>query len=601
MTHASWGSRRLDSARGRWVGFALLAATTLTILTNSYFLRFAEPAVPRSRLALGLFAITGTWFLLRHFGIPRGGSEWAAIARRVRVPALLAGIAILGFTLRLEGASSGLPQSYVPDEYEYVHSYLQMIKRGDLNPRWWHHPSVQPYVNVATFLTVFFLQARTGRWESVQQVQVEDMLYWGRLGAGVIPGTLVILFVFLLARRLFDDSRMGLVAAAILAVAPGLVEISQYNKPDALLVLFSTVTVLVIGMYLDRGGRFLALAAGAAVGFTVAVKYNSALLLIPFVVAVVFRRGLGSLTNADLYLGGLGSILGFVVGCPYFYADLPRFIDHVGAGLFNYGFAGLAGAEGLNNWLHHASYTVRYGTGWWVFVSGLAGLAVCLFRIDRRLTVFLAYPILYYGFYSSQRINFPGNLMPVYPFLAILAAYGLVAGADLLSKLLTNRKAAGISLKALPSVATILGLGLLLWFPANMTLRRNRLITLPDTGAIAGIWIDANLPPGTHLLAERHTPVLDKARYTVDEEKHVINKRLPYLREAGVEYLVAASTNYERFGPEHRQTRRYARLFEQCPLVKEFSPEPDRVMGPTIRILAVPPLESSTQPELVPR
>ena len=108
---------------------------------------------------------------------------------------------------------------------------------------------------------------------------------------------------------------------------PGVVEVSQYNKPDSLLVLFSTTSVLVTLVYLDRGGRGLALAAGAVVGFTVAVKYNAALLLIPFFLAVTFRRGIGIVSTSDLYLGVVCSILGFTVGCPYFLRgsrSLPR-------------------------------------------------------------------------------------------------------------------------------------------------------------------------------------------------------------------------------------------------------------------------------------
>ena len=401
------------------VGFVLLLLSTSTLLTNAYYLRFAEPALSRTVLAVGLFAVTGAWFLIGYCGLPANREELTGLFVRARTPLLLLVILVLAFAVRYDGIESGLPQSYIPDEYEYVHSYLQMIKRGDMNPYWWHHPSVQPYVNVATYLVVFFSKRAPDGGRAFQEIQVEDVLFWGRFGAGVIPGTLGVLLVFFLARWVFG-TRVGLVAAAVLAVAPGVVEISQYNKPDALLVLFSIVSVLVTLVYLERGGRALAFAAGAAVGLTVAVKYNSALLLVPFVVAMLFRRGTSILSKSDLYLGAVGTVVGFTAGCPYFYADLSRFLDHVAAGLYNYGFGGLPGAEGINNWRTHASYTVRYGMGLLPFLFGLFGLTLALYRIDRRMVVFLAYPVLYYSFYSSQRINFAGNLMPGYPFLAIL-------------------------------------------------------------------------------------------------------------------------------------------------------------------------------------
>jgi 4-amino-4-deoxy-L-arabinose transferase-like glycosyltransferase len=587
----SLGSLRPSGRTRTLVGFVLLVASTATFLTNAYYLQFAEPAVSRKILAAGLVAATLAWFAFAAFGLPRNRAELVTLLRRAKTPLLVTVILMVGFSLRYDGITSGLPQSYIPDEYEYVHSYLQMIKRGDMNPHWWHHPSVQPYVNVATYLVVFYLEAPTGRWKSVHEMQVEDVLFWGRLGAGVVPGTLAVLVVFLLGRWVFD-TRTGLVAATLFAVLPGVVEVSQYNKPDSLLVLFSAVSILVTLVYLDRGGRNLALAAGLVVGLTVAVKYNAALLLIPFVLAVSFRRGLGVLAAPDLYVGALGSILGFVIGCPYFYADLALFIDHVGAGLYNYGYQGLAGASGADNWKAHAVYTARYGAGWWPLLASLVGLATALYRVDRRLLVFLAYPVLYYSFYSSQRINFAGNLMPVYPFLAVLASYGALEAVGwargLLDRVLGAERARALRFEPLVLSAVVV---VALWAPTSTTLRRNALVTLPDTGTMAAQWIESRFPPGTHFAVERHTPVLDRQRYEIIERKRVIDIGLNHLQEEGVEYLIVTSTSYQRFGPEHRQTKNYERLFGRCALVKEFEPEPGRLFGPTIRILQVPAVD----------
>ena len=585
----SFGSWRPAPRVFKSVGFVLLLLSTASLLTNAYYLRFAEPAVSRSVLALGLFALTGTWFFIGSCGLPANREELAEFFVRARTPLLVLAIVGLALAVRYDGIESGLPQSYIPDEYEYVHSYLQMIKRGDMNPYWWHHPSVQPYVNVATYLVVFFLEARTGRWKSVQEIQVEDVLFWGRFGAGVIPGTLGVLLVFFLGRWVFG-TRVGLVAAAVLAVAPGVVEISQYNKPDALLVLFSTVSVLVTLVYFDRGGPALAFAAGAAVGLTVAVKYNSALLLVPFVAAMLFRRGPSILSKSDLYLGALGTVVGFTAGCPYFYADLSRFLDHVAAGLYNYGFAGLPGADGINNWKTHANYTIRYGMGPLPFLFGLFGLTLALYRIDRRLVVFLAYPVLYYSFYSSQRINFAGNLMPVYPFFAILVAYGVVEVIAFIRTRVAKQlqRPFAFGARSFEIVGLVAVVVLLLWFPMSMTLRRNRMVTLPDTGTMAAQWIEARLPEGTSFAVERHAPVLDPKRFRVSQTKRAIDIGVAHHREAGAEYIIVTSTSYQRYGPENRQTKNYEKLFAICPLVKEFAPEPGRLFGPTIRILQVP-------------
>lgn len=571
---------------GHWIEWGLLVAVVATFLTNAHYLRFLEPSISRKAAALGVVAVSGLWMAIRRWGVPRTPRAWLDALKPYTTLLLLAAILAVAFGLRIWGISGGLPQSYVPDEYDYVHSYLQMIKRGDLNPHWWYHPSLQPYVNVVTFLLVFFLQVPSGRWASVHQLQVEDMLWWGRLGAGVIPGTLAVLVAFWLGRRLFGEG-VGLLAAALLAVFPGAVEVSQYNKPDALLVLTSAVSVLVTLQYLAEGGKRRALFAGLAIGITVGAKYNGALVLVPFVLAVVLRHRSRSLVQPDLYVAAAGTILGFVAVCPYFLAELPRFIDQVADGIYTYGYAGREGAEGVNNWYLHASYTVRYGAGWASLVAGLVGLGLALYRLDARLAVFVTFPILYYSFYGAQRINFPGNLIPVYPFLAVLAGYAVFEAASSMARWIhrqTSRLAAA-RVKAL-GVAGLMAL--LIWFPVNMTMLFNRLATLPDTGSLAREWIQAHFPPGTHFAVERHTPVLDSSRYQITMESRIINRAVRDYRSEGVQYLIVSSTVYQRFNPEHRQSKNYQKLFEICRLVVEFEPVQGRLRGPTIRILEVP-------------
>jgi hypothetical protein len=220
-------------------------------------------------------------------------------------------------------------------------------------------------------------------------------------------------------------------------------------------------------------------------------------------------------------------------------------------------------------------------------VAGLVGLALVLYRLDARLAVFVTFPVLYYSFYSSQRILFPGNLIPVYSFLAILAAYAANEVVVRSSRALQKRRrwAIGISPEYPAFVIVIV---ILLWFPVRMTLTHNRIFNLPDTGNIARAWIEGNIPPGTHFGVERHTPVLDPERYEITQESRVINRGVAHYREEGVQYLIASETVYKRYGPEHRQTQNYEKLFRICRLVKEFKPVEGKVMGPTVRILRIP-------------
>jgi hypothetical protein len=569
----------------RWL---LLALIVFTLLTNAYWLRFLEPWV--SRRLLGVAVILSALIALAALArvLPQDRAGWLALARREATPALLLVIVAAAFALRLWGITSGLPQSYVSDEYDFVHAGLKMIKGGDLNPHWWFHPSLPRYLAVATYAVVFLLQVPTGRWDHVHQITEEDMLYWGRF-TGVMAGTGTVLIAFFLGRRLFGE-KVGLLAAALLAVFPGAVQHSQYNKPDPIVAFMVALGVLVILDYLIKGGGTRAFVSGVTIGLAASAKYNGALLLVPFLLAVGLRHARSLLARPDVYLGGVGTLVGFLAGCPYFLSEIHLFLDHVAHDLYTYGFSGRPGAEGADNWWGHAVYTRNYGAGLWASLAGLGGLGLALHRLNGPLAVFLAFPVLYYSYYSAQRINFRGNIIPVYAFLAVLAAFAVFEAVALLQR----RRAA--SARWVAHAALAASCVLLLGPPLRTAIRFNLEQTLPDTGRDAREWIERAIPAGAHLALERHTPVLDRARYRVTQEAKIPNRGVKSYREEGVEYLVVSSIAYDRFGPDHEQTKGYQKLFAICPLIAEFKPIPGQRSGPTIRVLRVPPGERAQTP-----
>ncbi|MEE9263787.1 MAG: glycosyltransferase family 39 protein, partial [Vicinamibacteria bacterium] len=540
----------------RWL---LLVIAVAILLTNAYYLKFLEPTVSRKALAIVVLAGIGLVFFTTRVGLPRSGPDLLAVGRRLVIPIVLLVILAVGFSLRLWGISSGLPQSYVPDEYDYVHSPIKMMKRGDFNPRWWYYPSLQPYLTLGTYTTVFLLEARTGRWKSDHEIVEEDMLYWGRF-VGVVFGTGTILLIFLLGRHLLG-TRVGLMAAALLAVFPAAVEHSQVNKPDPVLAFMTTLGVLLACVYFQKGGKRLALACGVAIGLAVATKYNGLLVAIPFVLAVSLRHGRRFLAEPDVYLGAIASILAFFVACPYVFADFPRFLDHLGYDLYSYGFAGKEGGTGDDNWGYHARYMILYGSGLWAFLAGIGGLGLALYRLDARFVVALSFPVIYASYLSSQRLHWPGNMIPVYPFLAILAAYAIREAAAAAAGWIHNHSKVSFWARSEP-FATAGALILVMWFPLQTSVRHNMEVTLPDAGNVAREWINETFEPGTHFAVERHAPVPDRKRFQVTQEARIIRRSVGDYREQGVQYFVVSSMVYERYGPEHRLSHAYQKLFQ---------------------------------------
>jgi len=557
------------------------------VLTNAYYLRFLEPGISRGILGAALFGLGAMVAALASWDRPRTADDWRALARRGAEPALLVVILGLAFGLRLWGITASLPQSYVADEYDFVHAGLRMIKGGDLNPHWWFHPSLQRYMAVATYAVVFILGVPRGRWVHVSDITVEDMLYWGRF-VGVMSGTLTVLVAYLLGRKVFG-SRVGLLSAALLAVFPATVQHSQYNKPDPVIALMTAASVYVTLVYLERGGHGYALASGMAVGLAASAKYNGILVVVPFVLAVLFRHGAQALARPDLYVGGVGTFLGFLMGCPFFLTEIHLFLDQIAYDISTYAYEGREGAEGVDNWWGHATYTYRYGAGFAASWAALGGLALTLWRINPARAVFLTFPVMYYGYYGAQRINFRGNLIPVYPFLAVVAAYAVVELIEWLGRSPLARKRFVV-----PALAALV-LSLVIVPPLRTAIRFDIEATRPDTGTFAREWIDRTFPPGTKFAVERFTPVLDPKRYQVVQESRLVNRSVRSYRDEGVQYLIISSMAYTRYAAEHNQTKSYVKLFALCPVVATFDPIPNQLVGPTIKILRVPPASSGDE------
>jgi 4-amino-4-deoxy-L-arabinose transferase-like glycosyltransferase len=559
-----------------------------TLLTNAYYLRFLEPVVSRRLLATMLLGSVGLLFFIAHVGLPRARSDMLVVARRLAVLAALVAILAAGFSLRLSGINSGLPQSYVADEYDFVHAEITMIKRSDFNPYWWHYPSLKTYLNMGMYTAVYLAGARSGRWHSVNEITVEDMLYWGRFVA-VVFGTAAMLLTFFLARRLFG-TRVGLMAAALLAVFPSAVAQSQINKPDGMLAFMTTLSVLASLVYFEKGRGNLAVVNGLAIGLAMGTKYNGVLVALPFLVAVWLRHGRRFLVELDLYAGVGGAMVGFFATSPFLITDFARFLDHISWPLYGYG-AGQEGGTGVDNWYHHARYAAIFGTGILALLAALGGLALALYRLDARLAVALTFPVIYASVASSQMVNWAGLIIPVYPFIAILAAYGIDEAAMATSRWRRAEWLEPILLAAM--------LVLALWFPTRTSILHDREANLPDTGNVARKWINETFEPGTHFVAERHTPVPDRARFQVSQEARAIYRSVADYRSAGVQYVIVSSQIYNRYGPEHRVTRAYQTLFELCPTVAEFEPVEGELQGPTIRVLRIPP-EGSEGSERAP-
>ncbi|NDC39794.1 MAG: phospholipid carrier-dependent glycosyltransferase, partial [Proteobacteria bacterium] len=145
---------------------------------------------------------------------------------------LLGGLVLFAGAVRFYGLSFGLPANFHPDEVPKVNAVMRMVDHGDLNPRYFLHPSLLLY---SCYFVNTILQY-VGSFFGVEGTFRETAFLAGRV-VSATAGTLSVGLVYLIGRRLYG-SFAGFTAALLLAVFPLHVTCSRYLKEDALLVFF---------------------------------------------------------------------------------------------------------------------------------------------------------------------------------------------------------------------------------------------------------------------------------------------------------------------------------------------------------------------------
>jgi 4-amino-4-deoxy-L-arabinose transferase-like glycosyltransferase len=340
--------------------------------------------------------------------------------------------------LRLIGLDFGLPYLWHPDEPAIMSRSLRILKTGDLNPGWFHYPSLIIYLHTATsFLGVLDLLEPQGAkalegvftgfdtglhhtisapetWHSARRLTA----VFGGLAAGV---------TYLAGRKLFGEGA-GVVAAIILALAPEHVIHSRYITVDVPASAAVALLLLASAYLLRDGARRHYVFAGLAFGLTISFKYNAVFVLaVPMVAWVLAERH----RNERLWWAVSLPPIGFGVlalTMPYAILDLGTVVKDVLYEAHHYAVRGekRASFERLQGWDHFSTdvgYLVETSLPyWWVLVA--LGLALGLRKDWRATALVLAGPGAVLFALSGMKVHYVRNLTVVLPGLAVLAGAG---------------------------------------------------------------------------------------------------------------------------------------------------------------------------------
>lgn len=399
---------------------------------------------------------------------------------------VLALIFAIALGVRLWSIDHGLPAVFNPDEAShFVPRAVGFHLTGGFDPGYFVNPPLITYVFYLAFAVWF------GGSDGVAAVATFDPAapYLVARVVVAVLGAVGAIAVYLVGRALIDR-RAGLVAASLMAVSFLPVHWSHFATNDVAAMVAGTVSLLGSVLVLKNhhlGGYVL---AGVGLGLASGTKYTAGIVILPLLAAAVLHwRSEPGRAVIGLLIAGASSIAAFLLAVPTLVTDTQSVLDDLLRLDPSGGSAPKIGQAQENGHLYYG-WVLTWGLGWLACALAVLGAIWSVIR-DRKIgAILLPAPIAYIAFMGGQAAFFGRWLLPVFPFVLLLAALGAVRLTDAI----TERR--GWSpYRVLVAVTVLLCLQ-----SVTHVVHTNDLLGGTDTRTEAAQWMRENLPAGTRFI-----------------------------------------------------------------------------------------------------
>lgn len=338
--------------------------------------------------------------------------------------------------------------------------------------------------------------------------QFGELTKLGRVIASLVDmGTLWL--VFLIARRIFVDRMVAFYSALFYLLSFFPLQNSNFFVVDNFVNFFLSLLFYFLIRYLEKPKWGTVIGVAAATAAVLASKVTPVIFL-PVILVIFFlnfsgdRIRLTASWGRSLLAAGLFLLLFFCfhfLFMPYAYLAFPRFLSEVTAQIrMNndpYVFPYTLQYVGTLPYLYYLKNILLWGVGPVVslfLIIGVGYLAGDLYQgVKRRKTIvwlffiYFLFNLYYLGVIGRSAVKFMRYMLPLYPFFAVMAGYGL------------NRLAQSLPVSPRWKKGCVILIFILaaLWLSAFMNIYSS-----PHTRKQASLWMAANIPSGAVLATE---------------------------------------------------------------------------------------------------
>ena len=488
-------------------------------------------------------------------------------------------LAALASMLRLWGVGFDLPNLYHRDEAKYVTIPLKILKSGDYNPQFFNYPTFFFYLLSLAYILYFLYMASRGRLGSLDGLILPEQVLPNVVGRATMPsqfllgrgivalsGVLTVLLVYWIARKAYGR-RAGFLAALLFSFSPTHVRNSHFIAPDVTMVLLVMASFAFSHEVWLKGSRRDYLLAGFLAGLAISTKYNAYPILVPLLVAHFLRREGRAWIDTEILLAALLCAVGFFLGTPYAFLDLPAFLNGLAFEVRHYATLGDPGIEGQNALLWYGSYLIR--------TEGLTPLLAVLEAVrglrarSHEVLLLLSFPAVYLVLVSFSVVKNDRTVLGIIPFLTILAGVFLDRAIAFLQTQTAKTKLSSVLTWLCAAVAFLLAIS----WPASRALQINVRFTQEDVRTQVTQWMEAEVAPGSRIVGEYYSPLLVHSVHHFRWVDRATDQPIEWY-EKNADYVVFVENRYGGFylDPSRypAEIAAYEAMFTQFTLVKEF-------------------------------